>query len=142
MTGGTRQMTTPPKEVEIKLECAPADLPKLEAVPLVRAVKARRRRTSEVSVYFDTDRHKLRRHGLTLRVRRIGNRYVQTIKASGNGRLFERDEWESEIESEVPDLSLAQGTALEPLVTEKFRRQLKPLFETRVERTLYPLANG
>jgi inorganic triphosphatase YgiF len=135
-------MTTPPKEVEIKLECAPAELPKLEAVPLVRAVKARRRRTSEVSVYFDTDRHKLRRHGLTLRVRRIGNRYVQTIKASGNGRLFERDEWESEIKSEVPDLRLAEGTALEPLVTEKFRRRLKPLFETRVERTTYPLANG
>ena len=61
---------TPPKEVEIKLELAPADLPKLETVPFVRAVGARRRRTSEVSVYFDTDRHKLRRHGLTLRVRR------------------------------------------------------------------------
>jgi inorganic triphosphatase YgiF len=135
-------MTTPPKEVEIKLELAPADLPKLKAVPLVRAVKARRRRTNEVSVYFDTERQKLRKHGLTLRVRRIGNRYVQTIKASGNVRLFERDEWESDIKSEVPDLSLAQGTALEPLVTPKFRRRLKPLFETRVERTVYPLANG
>src|SRR5262249_4694564 len=38
-----------------------------------------------------------------------------------------------------PDLSLAKGTALEPLMTKKFRRGLKPLFETRVRRTVYPI---
>ena len=37
-----------------------------------------------MSVYFDTDKHKLRKKGLMLRVRRIGNRYIQTIKATGN----------------------------------------------------------
>jgi inorganic triphosphatase YgiF len=47
---------------------------------------------------------KLRKHGVPLRVRRIGDRYVQTIKATSNGRLLERDEWESEIAGEVPDL--------------------------------------
>jgi len=133
---------TPPKEVEIKLELAPAAVPKLKTIPLLRGAKAQRKRTSEVSVYFDTDGQKLRKHGLTLRVRRIGDRYVQTIKATGNGRLFERDEWENEIKSEVPDLSLAEGTALAPLLTAKLRRRLKPMFETRVERTTYPLANG
>jgi inorganic triphosphatase YgiF len=45
-----------------------------------------------------------RKHGVPLRVRRIGDCYVQTIKATSNGRLLERDEWESEIASEVPDL--------------------------------------
>src|SRR5262249_17394270 len=30
-------------------------------------------------------------------------------------------------------------TALEPLMTKKFHRQLKPLFETRVRRTVYPI---
>jgi inorganic triphosphatase YgiF len=135
-------MTTPPKEVEIKLELAPAAVPKLKTIPLLRGAKGQRKRTSEVSVYFDTDGQKLRKHGLTLRVRRIGDRYVQTIKATGNGRLFERDEWENEIKSEVPDLSLAAGTALAPLLTAKLRRRLKPMFETRVERTTYPLANG
>ena len=77
-----------------------------------------------------------------LRVRRIGDRYIQTIKATGHAGLFERDEWENEIASEMPDLSLARGTALEPLVNNKFRRQLKPMFETRVRRTIYPLTNG
>jgi triphosphatase len=129
------------KEVELKLEVEPASLRALKKVPLLRSLKAPPRRTSEVSVYFDTDKHKLRKKGLMLRVRRVGDRRVQTIKASGNTAPFERDEWEAEIAGEEPDLSLACGTALEPLVNDKLRRQLKPQFETRVQRTLYPVAD-
>ena len=131
-----------PKEIEIKLELAPASLPRLKKIPLIRALEAPVKRTAEVSVYFDTDKHKLRKEGLMLRVRHTGDRYIQTIKATGHGGLFERDEWESEIASEQPDLDLARGTALEPLIGDKFRRQLKPMFETRVTRTVYPLTNG
>jgi len=133
---------TAPKEIEIKLELAPASLPRLKKIPLIRALEAPAKRATEVSVYFDTDKHALRKKGLMLRVRHTGDRYIQTIKATGNGGLFERDEWESEIASEQPDLGLARGTALEPLISGKFRRQLKPMFETRVTRTVYPLTNG
>ena len=77
-----------------------------------------------------------------LRVRRSGDRYVQTIKSAGNSGPFARDEWESEIEGRAPDLRLAQDTALAPLLNGKFRRQLKPVFETRVRRTTYPLSSG
>jgi triphosphatase len=127
------------KEVEVKLDLAPGSLRALKKVPLLRALKARPRQAAEVSVYFDTNNHKLRKNGLMLRVRRIGSRYVQTIKASGHLAPFERDEWEAEIGGEEPDLSLAEGTALEPLMTKKLRRRLKPLFETRVRRTVYPI---
>jgi triphosphatase len=130
------------KELEIKLELAPASLPCLKRIPLIRALKARPRRTTEVSVYFDTGNQKLHKNGLLLRVRRVGNRYIQTIKANGNSGLFERDEWEAEIAGQAPDLSLAAGTALEPLVNDELRRQLRPLFETRVRRTVYPLADN
>jgi inorganic triphosphatase YgiF len=92
-----------------------------------------------VSVYFDTDKHKLQKKRLMLRVRRIGDRYIQTIKATRNSGLFERNEWESDIAGAQPDLGLSRGTALEPLIGRKFRRQLQPVFETRVERTVYPL---
>jgi triphosphatase len=131
-----------PKEIEIKLELPPTSLPALKKVPLLRALKKPAKSTTEVSVYFDTDKRKLRKNGLMLRVRRIGNRYVQTIKAARNGRAFERAEWEGEIASEMPDLRLAAGTALAPLLSRKFRRRLKPVFETRVQRTTYPLRNG
>jgi len=127
------------RELEIKLELPPTSVGRLKKIPLLHALKAPKR-AAEVSVYFDTDKHKLRKNGLMLRVRRIGKRYVQTIKATGNAGLFERGEWESEIADGEPDLSLVRDTPLKPLMNGKLRRQLKPLFETRVNRTVYPIA--
>jgi inorganic triphosphatase YgiF len=131
-----------PKEIELKLELPPTSLPHLKKVPLLRALKKPARSATEVSVYFDTDKRKLRKKGLMLRVRHIGNRYVQTIKSVRNPGMFERDEWESEIADEMPNLRLARGTALAPLLSRKFCSQLKPVFETRVRRTTYPLTDG
>ena len=101
--------STSQKELRYILELPPANLAALKKVPLLRALKALGRAT-EVSVYFDTDKRKLRKNGLMLRVRRVGDKYVQTIKASGNAGLFKRDEWQAEIAGEEPDLSLARGT--------------------------------
>jgi inorganic triphosphatase YgiF len=109
----------------------------------LRTVKPIAKGESEVSVYFDTANQKLRKKGLMLRVRRHGRHYTQTIKATGSGGTFERDEWETEIAGSDPDLDEANGTALEPILTQKLRRRLRPAFETRVSRTVYPLvANG
>jgi triphosphatase len=129
------------KEFEVKLELAPASLSALKKFPLLRTRTAASHAT-EFSVYFDTDNQKLRKKGLMLRVRRVGSRHLQTIKASANLAPIERDEWETEIVGNKPDLSLAKDTALEPLITNKLRRQLRPLFETRVRRTIYPVVNG
>ena len=90
--------TTPEshKELEVKLELVPAGLPALKKIPHLRT-RTTARRATEISVYFDTDNQKLRKKGLMLRVRRVGSRYFQTIKASGNLAPIERDEWETEI---------------------------------------------
>ena len=129
------------KELEIKLEGAPSALRRLNGIPLIKALNKPPKRATEVSVYFDTDKHKLRKNGLMLRVRRIGKRYVQTIKAAGNSAPIERNEWETQITGTRPDLSKIGGTPLEPLMSNKVRRQLKPMFATRVHRTIYPLAD-
>lgn len=123
-----------PKEVEIKLEL-PGELKKLP-----RSSNDNDPAQSEdlTSVYFDTDELKLRKHGVTLRVRRIGDRYVQTIKAS-NGGLFERGEWEIEVPGDRPDLEAARETALQPFIDENIQNELRPVFETRVRRSTYPL---
>lgn len=123
-----------PKEVEIKLEL-PGELTKL---PLSSNDNDPAQSEDLTSVYFDTDRLKLHKHGVTLRVRRIGDHYVQTIKAS-NGELFERGEWETEITGDRPDLDAARGTALQPFIDEDFQNELRPVFETRVRRSTYPL---
>src|SRR5262245_27681709 len=130
-----------PKEREIKLDLPPAALAELKKVPRLHSLPAPVKQATEVSVYFDTAKHTLRKHGLMLRVRRTGDRHVQTIKAVGNAGLFERDEWEAEIAGDQPDLRLARGTALERLTNGKLGRKLKPLFETRVRRTVYRLAD-
>src|SRR6516225_9673617 len=132
----------PHQEIEIKLELGPANLPDLRKIPFLRTVKPTPRGAPQVSVYFDTNSQKLRKKGLMLRVRREGRHYTQTIKATTNGEQFERDEWEAEIAGNKPDLDRANGTALEPLLTRKLRRRLKPVFETRVRRTVYPLVDN
>jgi len=134
-----RSLPAPRKELEVELDVAPDSLRGLKKIPRLQAQNGTPKRRAEVSVYFDTDDHKLRKKGLMLRVRRVGGRYIQTIKANGHSAPLERDEWEAEIAGREPDLSLAEGTPLEPLMTKKFRRRLKPLFETRVRRTVYPI---
>jgi len=130
---------TAPIEVELKLELPPEAVPQFRKLPLVRSIEASAKRLTQVSVYFDTDKQKLRRHGLTLRVRHIGDRYIQTVKAMRNANILARNEWESEIAGSQPDLAQARDTALDRLLTRKFRRNLKPQFETRVRRTVFPL---
>ena len=100
---------TAPLEVELKLELPPSALPQFRKLPLIRALQASAKRSSQVSVYFDSDGQKLRRHGLVLRVRRIGDRHIQTIKATRNSNILTRDEWESEITDGQPDLGARHG---------------------------------
>jgi hypothetical protein len=72
-----RDPMTPPREIELKLEVPEHALARLTRSPLLqKAQRATQRPTYLVSVYYDTDTRKLRKHGLTLRVRRIGQRYV------------------------------------------------------------------
>ena len=127
-----------PTEIEIKLQLPSADPARLRQVPLLRRINGSTQKEDQVSVYFDTGRLKLRNNGLTLRVRHVGNRYIQTIK-SDNGSLFERGEWETEVRNDWPDLKRAGTSALNALGIRKLSRQLRPVFETRVRRTTYPL---
>lgn len=129
-----------PAEIELKLEVPAGEVVRLRRLPLLKTAKPQTTKTLR-SVYFDTDRQKLRKHGLSLRVRHRDGHHVQTIKKRG-GRsvgLFKRSEWEREIDGRQPNLDAAHGTALEPLAGKKLRRGLKPVFETRVRRIVYPI---
>ena len=84
----------PPREIELKLKVPEEALTRLTRSPLLRKTRAGRRPASLVSVYYDTDTQKLRKHGLTLRVRRIGRHHVQTVKQESgvNSALMDRSE--------------------------------------------------
>lgn len=125
-----------PVETEWKLLAPPPVLARLRGLGwLKRMAEGSETRRKLVSVYFDTPKGKLRRHGVSLRLRRTepdtsGTR-MQTVK---RGDAQDRQEWETPIQGEQPDLGGAKATALAPLSGRKLRRRLVPLFETDVER--------
>jgi triphosphatase len=121
-------------ETELKFRVAPR---KLSSALRNGGSAGRRHDRSEqtlVSTYYDTRKQKLRRHGLSLRVRKVGDLYVQTVKAGGLGTVT-RGEWENEVAGVKPDLKKARDTPLEDLATRKLPRKLKPVFQTDILRT-------
>lgn len=119
-------------ETELKFRLAPRELSSV-----LGNRGGRRRNPPEqtlVSTYYDTKKHKLRRHGLTLRVRKVDGRYVQTVKAGGAGGVT-RGEWEHEVAEAKPDLRKAKSTPLADVTSRKLPRKLKPVFQTEIQRT-------
>jgi triphosphatase len=131
-----------PREIELKLDVSARNLPQLTASSLLKG--AAKSASSLVSVYFDTDKLKLRQQGLSLRLRQIDGRLVQTVKQENDGSaaLFARGEWEHDVHGNQPDLDAARETALAPLLNKKLRRGLRPVFETRVRRKVFQVQSG
>src|SRR5947208_2877713 len=131
-------------ETELKLTGPPRALQAARRLPWLRAMACGKAKTEElVSVYFDTPDCKLRRNGVALRIRRQGRQRVQTVKTENGGdNAFSRGEWETEITGHVPDLRLVKSTPLAPLLKDKTRRSLRPVFETEIERSSLPLRIG
>ena len=93
-------------------------------------------------MYFDTPDLRLLTEGISLRVRRIGKRYRQTIKLiDGQAGRFDRAEWEQEIRGPGPDLVKAKRTALRNALNGELSGSLRPIFETRVRRARYRLTS-
>jgi inorganic triphosphatase YgiF len=137
-------MRQDPKEIELKLALVPADFSALKAH---RSFGELLRSPDHVetlnSMYFDTDRRDLRAHGMSLRVRREGDHFLQTIKAaSSSAGMLERGQWEQPLRDGQPDLDAAANTALGPILTAPVRAALRPIFETRVRRHYYYLADN
>ncbi len=126
----------PVQEIELKLLASPAALGSLHEAPAIQ------RYTSTMStarrleaVYYDTPDKALFRQGLTLRVRRHGRRYVQTLKRGPvPEKLFVREEWETSVDSIVPNLSLLSASGINPLFDEIAHGTLNPIFVTKVRR--------
>lgn len=131
-----------PREIELKFEVDPAKVAGLRRrVARAFALGVGTPRPL-VSVYYDTGKHALRRRGLSFRVRQDGERRLQTLKAAaGAGAgLFDRAEWECEVEGGEPDPALFDDARASRLL--RTRGGLAPVFETRIERTAWLVAIG
>lgn len=97
-------MKTPPlpesMEMELKLELDAAGMEALGASDLLADAPST---VSQRAIYFDTPDQALLHGGLSLRIRREGERRVQTVKASGTtAGLFVRPEWEFDVTNDQP----------------------------------------
>lgn len=88
------------QEIELKLSIAAGDAGKIIAAGLF---PGRRRSVRQTSIYFDTADRTLAKSGISLRIRTVRKRKVQTVKLNRGG-LFLRGEWECPVSDDVPVL--------------------------------------
>ena len=83
------------REIELKLALPERFLFAIEDLPLLSEENASANTRQLNSVYFDTRKSKLRKNGLSLRIRSDGKRHVQTVKSdySSSADVSSRDEW-------------------------------------------------
>jgi triphosphatase len=121
-------------EFELKLAAPPEDLEKVERALLAMPIMRSERQTNVVSTYYDTPALILNREGLTLRVRKQGQSFVQTVKANDliGKNVWERREWEEPITSSRPDLNAPKTRAHLPQAIRE--KELRSIFTTAVTR--------
>ena len=131
----------PDQEIELKFEVDAATAGKLEQVLLVRpGAKDPPKVSRLVSAYYDTPDYDLMRAGFGLRVREVDGRRIQTLKSEQTG-LSVRGEWETELQGDGLDFDALENTPAAPLI-RRLNGALRPVFATRVERTVYPVRQG
>ncbi len=127
------------REIELKLMIDPADLDRLaKRLGAKRSVFSAPEVLALESRNFDTPDLRLAGRRVSLRVRRTGDQYVQTIKTAsvGGGAHFVRGEWECPVASMVPELDrIGNPAALEALGLV-LPEELAPVFATKVDRRL------
>jgi len=121
------------EEVELKLELTGEAADAFEAATLFALEPAV---ISQRSVYFDTPDHRLAAAGLSLRIRRVGNKRVQTVKlhAGAAAGLFTRREWERAVRGDKPVLD---GTNPVEALLADCNGELAPVFTILNERRLW-----
>lgn len=119
-------------EVELKLELTPEGADVLEASGLFEGTAET---VLQHAIYFDTPNHDLARGGLSLRIRRNGERRVQTVKAGAAAAgMFIRPEWECEVADDQPILD--HTTPIPALLGDKVGA-IAPVFAVENERRIW-----
>lgn len=122
------------REIELKLELDPDNLPLIRQDPLFAHSESYS--ADQVTLYYDTPETKLKKHGLTLRVRSAGGRFIQTVKPiTDSVGLIAREEIECEVRSLKPNLAVLSGHPIRALLSNGEAKRLKPLIRYDVNRT-------
>ena len=128
----------PPVETELKLALTEAGFEALSRHAVFRAAPAVPRH--EITTYFDTADQRLRRRGYSLRVRRSGSRFIQTVKAAGPAAVAaQRNEWEWPIGGEEPELAPLKEAVLGRKWPPLKAGEIAPVLVTDIRRAVRDL---
>ncbi len=127
-------------EFEFKLELTPQQLARLASHPALANLATGQPAISTVrSIYFDTPDHRLRAQGISLRLRSIGDKWVQAVQAT-NGPATGVDDVDAEVEHPEPSIGQIKDTRLRRVIQKAVSTStLEPQFETIVTRTIHKL---
>ncbi len=133
------------EEVELKLALAESHQSRFLRHPLLKQAIERHVDALD-NIYYDTADLALRRRGISLRLRRRGRDWLQTVKLAGSstGGLSSRPEWETPYTRHF-DFSLVDQSAVrEWLQRPKLLARIVPICETRFRRITwkFPAAPG
>lgn len=126
------------QEIEIKLTARPDDVARLKRSTALKRFAPGPAATERLnSVYYDTPGLGLSKAGLSLRVRKRGRAYIQTLKTQDTGALaYKRGEWECPLPSSAPDLRLIADEGLrEQVEAIAAEDSVAPMIETKIRRT-------
>ena len=120
-------------EIELKLLAPQGALERLREMPvIVQHARNRGAFRRLETVYYDTPERLLFRHGMSLRVRRSGKHFIQTLKLLPNaGQPLTRRQWEAPVDSVTPDLARLPADEVGDPVTTLTNDALVPVFTTR-----------
>ena len=128
-----------PIETELKLRLSPDGVTRLQRNTLLKSLSISKPITQRLySIYYDTPKLDLNGHGIGLRLRRSGRRWVQTIKGGGGvtAGLHQRDEWELPVLKEQLDFTkITDPTLIKLFSSVELRDQLRPIFTTDFKRS-------
>src|SRR5215472_3887750 len=130
------------EEIELKLTASPTALAAVPAHPAIaKAAGGRARTTNLLSTYYDTPGRELAAAGVTLRLRRAGRQWLQTVKGDGGAAagLHRRTEFEWRVAQPRVDAAKLASTPWRKLFAEHVPH-CRPVFATAVRRRAQPLA--
>jgi inorganic triphosphatase YgiF len=131
-----------PTETELKLRLEPEAVSQFKQHPLLQIATHITAPQHLYNTYFDTADHTLLQQGIGLRIRRIGEQRIQTIKSAGAGLggLHQRQEWETRVSGDSPEYNQFPPEALPTWChDENNLQQIVPVFVTDFTRTTWHL---
>lgn len=128
-----------PIETELKLQLVNTPVSQFLAHPALQQATVTHLPQRLYNTYYDTPHRDLAQQRIGVRIRRIGEEYIQTVKTGGKnvGGLQQRNEWEISIPADQLDLEHLKQVL--PEEARAFISELSPMFTTDFTRRIWDI---